>query len=77
MAAVLGKHEALFEEGLGNLKSNEAKIIIQPGAQPRFGKTHQVPCALQSQVEEELECLESEGIITPHSPQTVQRLLAR
>lgn len=31
-----GQESALFEEGLGTLKSYEANSIVQPGAQPRF-----------------------------------------
>ena len=36
LASVLGKNQALFEEGLGTLKGYEANSIVQPGAQPRF-----------------------------------------
>ena len=67
MASVLDKHQVLFADGLGTLiiKGYEAKIIVEPGTQPRFCKACPVPYALQGQVNEELECLEREGIITP------------
>ena len=55
----------MFADGLGTLKDYEAKIIIEPGTQPRFCKARPVPYALQGQVNEELESLEREGIIAP------------
>ena len=65
MASVLDKHQVLIVNGLRTLKGYEAKIIVEPGMQPRFCKTHPVPYALRGQVDEELEHLEREGIITP------------
>ena len=65
LASVLDKHQVLFVNGLGTLKGYEAKIIVELGTKPRFCKARQVPYALQGQVNEELERLEREGIITP------------
>lgn len=65
LVSVLDKHQALLEEGLGTLKGHKAKIIVQPGAQPPFCKARPVPYTLRGQVDEELESLEREGIITP------------
>ena len=65
MASVLDKHQILIANGLGTLKGDEAKIIVELGMQPRFCKAHPVPYAFRGQVDEELEHLEREGIITP------------
>ena len=54
MASVLDKHQVLIVNGLRTLKGYEAKIIVEPGMQPRFCKAHPVPYALRGQ-----------GIITP------------
>ena len=57
--------KAVFKEGLGKLKGYEAKIHVDPEDTPRFCKARPVPYSLRGKVEEELECLEKEGIIEP------------
>ena len=47
------------------MKGYEAKIYVDPGAQLKYGKARSVPYAMRGKVEEELECLVSEGIIEP------------
>ena len=59
------KHSDVFREELGELKGTQAKIHIDPQAQPRFHKSRPVPFALRKKVEQELERLEREGIIKP------------
>ena len=61
----MDKHQVLSADGLGTIKGYEAKIIVESGTQPHFCKARPVPYALQGQVNEELERLEREGIITP------------
>ena len=51
--------------GLGTLQEYEAKIYVDPGAQPKYCKARSVPYAMRGKVEEELERLVSEGIIEP------------
>ena len=60
---MLERHKAVFDGGLGKLKGYQAKIYVDPGAQPRFCKARTVPYAMRRLVEEELQRLEKEGII--------------
>ena len=53
----------MFEPGLGTMQGYEAKIYVDPGAQLKYCKAPSVPYAMRGKVEEELECLMSEGII--------------
>lgn len=63
--ALLKKHSKLFEEGLGLVKGREAKVHVDPEAQPRFYRPRPVPYALRSKVDEELQRLERMEIIEP------------
>ena len=62
---LLQEYSSLFRDELGTLKNAAAKISVPPGTQPRFFKAHQVPYALKSKVEKELDRLQEQGIITP------------
>ncbi len=62
---ILEAHKNVFGEGLGTLKGTEAKIYVDPGATPKFMKARPVLYALKAKVEQELDRLESEGIISP------------
>ncbi|KAL9976654.1 hypothetical protein ACROYT_G013977 [Oculina patagonica] len=62
---ILDAHKNVFGEGLGTLKGTEAKIYVDPGATPKFMKARPVPYALKAKVEQELDRLQSEGIISP------------
>ena len=61
---MLEEHKDVFE-GLGELKGHRAKISVDPSAQPRFCKARPVPYALREKVDQELDRLQSEGIIEP------------
>ena len=61
----LQNFDEVFDDKLGELKGMEAKIDVDPWAQPRFCKARSVPFALKDKVEAELERLEREGIIEP------------
>ena len=63
--SVLQKHSRLFREGLGKLEGMEATIVVPTDAQPRFFKPRPLPYALKEKVEQELERLQKEGVITP------------
>ena len=62
---VLDKYSDVFKEGLGELKGMEAKIHVDKDEHPRFFKARQVPFALRKLVEDELERLQSMGVIQP------------
>ena len=55
----------MFKPGLGTLKNYEAKLWIDPEVQPKLFNPRPVPHALRSKVEEELDCLQREGVIRP------------
>ena len=55
----------MFDDGLGEIKGMEARIDVDPQAQPRFCKARPVPFALRDKVEAELERLQRAGIIEP------------
>ena len=60
LTQLLEKYRDIFEEGLGKLIGHEAKIHVDPNAQPHFCKVRTLPYALRSKVKEELEYLERE-----------------
>ncbi|XP_063049093.1 uncharacterized protein K02A2.6-like [Engraulis encrasicolus] len=62
---VLSKHEDVFKEELGMLKGMKATIRVSAEASPKFYRPRSVPYAMRAKVEEELERLQREGIITP------------
>ena len=64
---LLEKYSDLFTEELGTLRGTTASISVDPDVKPQFYKPRDVPYALRSKVEEELERLEAAGIITPVS----------
>ena len=65
MEALLQTHKAVFQEELGEINTFEATLQLQlkPTATPKFCKARQVPFALQTVVERELDRLEDEGIL--------------
>ena len=65
LQAVLDNHRSVFQEGLGTLKNFEAKIHVDPKANPRFCKARTVPYAVREKVEVELERLVKEGTLEP------------
>ncbi|XP_038139940.1 uncharacterized protein K02A2.6-like [Cyprinodon tularosa] len=62
---VLSKHEDVFKEELGMLKGMKATIRVSAEACPKFYRPRSVPYAMRAKVEEELERLQRESIITP------------
>ena len=63
MEALLQTHKAVFQEELGEINTFEATLQLKPTATPKFCKARQVPFALQTAVERELDRLEDEGIL--------------
>ena len=65
LVKLLEAHKVVFDEGLGTLRGTKAKIYVETDAEPKFFKARPVPYALKSKVEDELERLQKEGIISP------------
>ena len=55
-----------FVPGLGTLTGVEAKMIINPQAQPKFYKARSDPYAMRELVNKNLESLTQEGIMNPY-----------
>ena len=60
---VLDKHSDVFREGLGELWDVTAKIYINKDERPRFFPARAVSFAMRKKVEEELQRLQSMGVI--------------
>ena len=65
LESLLKQYEGVFKDELGTLKGIEAKLHVDPQAKPLFYKARTVPFALREKVEQELERLEKQDIITP------------
>jgi len=57
------KYESVFEETLGTVTPMKAALHVREGARPKFFKPRPLPYALREQVEQELDRLESEGVL--------------
>ena len=55
----------MFKDELGTLKGIKAKLHVDPHTKPWFYKACTVPFVLREKVEQELERLEKQNIITP------------
>ncbi|KAI7797170.1 hypothetical protein IRJ41_014565, partial [Triplophysa rosa] len=62
---VLFRHEEVFKEELGMLKGTIATLHVPKDASPRFFRPRSVPYALKPKVEEEINRLLREKIISP------------
>ena len=62
---VLDKHSDVFREGLGELRDVTAKLYINKDERPRFFPARPVSFAMRKKVEEELQRLQSMGVIQP------------
>ena len=60
---VLSKHASVFSEGLGKMKTIQARIQIKEGGWPRFWKARPIALARKPAVDEALRELEAEGVI--------------
>ena len=62
---ILHKYPEVFSNGEGKLQKIKGTLTLHTEAQPKFVKARSVPYPLRPKVEEELQALESAGIITP------------
>ena len=65
LQALLARYPVVFQEGLGTLQGYQAKILVEPGAVPRFNTARSVPYALRDKVDQELQRLQDQGILEP------------
>ena len=65
MSKLLAEYKEVFEDGLGTFRGYEARLEIDPQAQPRFSKARSIPYAMRKGVEEELDRLVAEGTLEP------------
>ena len=61
----LAGYPVVFQDGLGTLQGYQAKILVEPGAVPRFNPARSVPYALRDKVDQELQRLQDQGILEP------------
>ena len=63
--SLLKQHEGVFKDKLSTLKGIKAKLHVDPHTKPLFYKALTVPFVLREKVEQELERLEKQDVITP------------
>ena len=60
---LLRKYEFVFTEGMGTMTQYQAKLTLKPDTTPVFKKPRPVPFTLRDTLSQELDRLESDGII--------------
>ena len=60
LSVILDNHSSLFEEGLGTIQGERAKLRTNPQIHPKFCKPRPVPFSLKEKVEVKLERVLSE-----------------
>ena len=63
LSEILRRHDKVFNKGLGTIKGFKADIKLQDDANSVFCKAQPVPYALCQKVQEELDPLESQGVV--------------
>ena len=61
---VLSNYGSIFSDGIGKVKGVKASLTLKTDAKPKFLKARPVPYALKPKIEQELENLEKQGIIS-------------
>ena len=62
---MLDQHKAVFCDKLGKLEGTQVSIEVDSDAQPRFFKPRSLPFTLKSKVEDELDRLQANDVISP------------
>ena len=65
LSKILHKYGSIFTEGLGTFTGGKVTLHIDLQVKPKFFKVRTLPFSIKEKVEEELNRLESLGIITP------------
>ena len=60
---MLSKHQAVFKDELGTMQGVKAKLFVKPDSRPKFFKPRPVLHALKGAIEQELDRLETMGVI--------------
>ena len=60
----LSKYGSIFRDGIGKVKGVKASLTLKKDAKPKFLKARPVPYALKPKIEQELENLERQGIVS-------------
>ena len=60
---VLTQHQSVFKDELGTIQGVKAKLYVKPDSTPKFFKPRPVPHAVKGAIEQELDRLESIGVI--------------
>ena len=60
---VLTQHQSVFKDELGTMQGVKVKLYVKPDSKPKFFKLRPVPHALKGAIEQELDHLESMGVI--------------
>ena len=63
LSDILKRHDKVLNKGLGTIKGFKADVKLQYDAKSVFCKARLVPFALRQKVEEELDRLESQGVV--------------
>ncbi len=63
LEALLQKHASLFNDEVGSVNTHKANLHVRPDAVPKFHKARPVPFAIKDKIKQELDKLESDGII--------------
>lgn len=64
MKHILERYKSVSDAGIGKLKGMKGKLTIQDGARPKLCKAREVAYTLRLRVEEELDRLQKEGVIS-------------
>ena len=65
LSAVLNHHKVIFSDELGVIRGTSAKLYVDPQTRPRFFKYRTVPYSMRGKVEQELDRLQRQGVLTP------------
>ena len=65
LTAVLNRHKVIFSDELGVIRGTSAKLYVDPQTRPRFFKYRTVPYSMRGKVEQELDRLQRQGVLTP------------
>eukprot|EP00731_Ephydatia_muelleri_P019530 Em0012g355a len=60
---LMHKYADVFKAELGTMKGIKAKLVLKAGAVPKFIRSRPAPFALKEAVEQEIHCLEQQGIL--------------
>lgn len=67
LKSIIDKHEILFEAELGTMKHVKARIVVKQTAVPKFCKARPIAYALEPKIEEEVDRLVKDGVLSPVS----------